>query len=149
VPLPTYSIRGLANGHEIYLIPRTDGELVVGATVEEVGFDTMVRAGAVREMLRDARAVMPAVDELELVETMAALRPGSPDNAPIVGATGIDRLIVATGHHRNGVLLAPITADLVAAAVTNTESAKDRELLDVVSPQRFHRAATALMGAPA
>ena len=88
VPLPTYSIRGLANGHTIYLVPRADGELVVGATVQEAGFDTTVRAGAIRELLRDARAVMPAVDEYELVEAIAALRPGSPDNAPIIGRTG-------------------------------------------------------------
>lgn len=137
VRLPDHSIRGLVNGREIYLIPRADGELVVGATVEELGFDTTVRAGAVREMLRDARAVMPAVDELELVESFAALRPGSPDNAPIIGATAVDGLVVATGHFRNGILLAPITADLVAATVTGTTSADDRELLDVVSPQRF------------
>jgi glycine oxidase len=137
VALPAYSIRGLANGREIYLIPRADGELVVGATVEEVGFDTTVRAGAVREMLRDARTVMPSIDEFELVETMAALRPGSPDNSPIIGATGIDQLIVATGHFRNGVLLAPITADLVAAMVTHTETAADASLLELVSPARF------------
>lgn len=137
VPLPTYSIRGLANGHSIYLVPRADGQLVVGATVQEAGFDTTVRAGAIRELLRDARAVMPAVDEYELVEASAALRPGSPDNAPIIGASGIDGLVVATGHYRNGVLLTPITADLVAAVVTRTESAADRELLAVTSPQRF------------
>jgi glycine oxidase len=149
VPLPSYSIRGLVNGHSIYLIPRADGELVVGATVEEVGFDTTVRAGAVREILRDARSIVPAIDELELVEAIAALRPGSPDNAPIVGATGVDRLVVASGHFRNGVLLTPVTADLVAATVTRTESARDRELLDAVSPQRFERVQTDLAGAPA
>lgn len=149
IPLPEYSIRGLVNGHSIYLIPRADGELVVGATVEEVGFDTTVRAGAVREMLRDARAVIPGIDELELVEASAALRPGSPDNAPIIGATGIDRLTVATGHFRNGVLLTPVTADLVAALVTHTESVPDRELLDAVSPQRFNRVATDLSAKPA
>jgi glycine oxidase len=153
VPLPTYSIRGLANGRQIYLIARADGELVVGATVQEAGFDTTVRAGAVRELLRDARAIIPAIDELELVETMAALRPGSPDNAPIIGVTAVDRLIVATGHYRNGVLLTPITADLVAAIVTQTESDRDRELLAVTSPQRFERATelitTQLMETPA
>jgi glycine oxidase len=138
-PLPTYSLRGLVNGHDIYLVPRADGELVVGATVEEVGFDTSIRAWAVREILRDARAIMPAVDELELVETFAALRPGSPDNVPSIGLTGVDGLIVATGHHRNGILLAPITADLVTAAVTGDATDRDRELLDLVSPQRFAR----------
>jgi glycine oxidase len=133
--LPGHSIRGFVNGQEIYLIPRADGELVVGATVEDAGFDTTVRAGAIREMLRDARAVMPAIDELELVESIAALRPGSPDNAPIIGPTSLDGLLVATGHHRNGILLAPITADLVAGLVTG--AATDAALLDVVSPQRF------------
>jgi glycine oxidase len=139
-PFPTYSIRGLVNGHEIYLVPRADGEVVVGATVEEVGFDTTIRAGAVREMLRDARAVIPGVDELELVEVSAAMRPGSPDNAPIIGATATEALIVASGHHRNGILLTPITADLVAAVVTDTATHQDLELLHAVSPQRFDRA---------
>ena len=95
------------------------GEVVVGATVEDVGFDTTVRAGAVRELLRDARAVLPVIDEYELVETLAALRPGSPDNTPMIGPAGIDGLIVATGHYRNGILLAPITAEIVAALVTS------------------------------
>lgn len=137
IPLPDHSIRGLVNGHEIYLIPRTDGEVVVGATVEDMGFDTSIRAGAVREMLRDGRAVMPAIDEYELVESFAALRPGSPDNAPIVGRTDVDGLLVASGHYRNGILLAPITADLITAIVTDTASAADQELLDVVTPSRF------------
>jgi glycine oxidase len=140
VPLPHHTIRGLVNGHDIYLVPRADGELVVGATVEEIGFDTVVRAGAVREMLRDARTIAPVVDELELVEATAALRPGSPDNTPIIGSTSVSGLIVATGHFRNGILLAPITADLVAALVARNESDGDRELLDVVSPQRFQPA---------
>jgi glycine oxidase len=88
-------------------------------------------------MLRDARAVMPAIDELEFAEAMAALRPGSPDNAPIIGPTGLDGLLVATGHHRNGILLAAVTADLVTALVTDEVSADDHCLLAVVSPQRF------------
>jgi len=135
--LPTYCLRGVVNGHEIYLVPRADGELVVGATVEELGFDTTTRAGAVRELLRDARAVMPAIDELELAEISAALRPGSPDNTPIIGPTAVNGLIVATGHFRNGVLLAPLTADLLAAMVTGSVTIADRELLEVVSPLRF------------
>jgi glycine oxidase len=133
--LPTRTIRGVVNGHEVYLVPRADGELVVGATVEEAGFDTTVRTGAVRELLRDARAVFPAVDELELVETFAAHRPGSPDNRPIVGSTDVEGLVLATGHYRNGILLTPITADLVVAAVTDTEI--DADLATLVSPQRF------------
>jgi glycine oxidase len=133
--LPTRTIRGFVTGHEVYLVPRTDGELVVGATVEEAGFDTAVRGGAVRELLRDARAVFPAIDELELVEVMAAHRPGSPDNRPMVGATSVAGLILATGHYRNGILLTPVTADLVVAAVTGSD--RDPELAALVSPARL------------
>jgi glycine oxidase len=133
--LPRRSLRGFVNGREIYLVPREDGELVVGATVEELGFDTTVRSGAVREMLRDARAVFPMIDGLEFTEAIAALRPGSPDNAPIIGATTTPGLLVATGHHRNGILLTPVTADLICALITNDDA--DVELLTAVSPQRF------------
>jgi glycine oxidase len=133
--LPRRSIRGLVNGREIYLVPRVNGELVVGATVEEMGFDTTVRTGAVREMLRDARAVFPMIDELEFTEAIAALRPGSPDNAPIIGPTSTPGLLVATGHHRNGILLTPITAELICGLIIGTEV--DQELLDHVSPRRF------------
>jgi glycine oxidase len=134
VELPTRSVRGFVNGHEIYLVPRATGELVVGATVEEQGFDTTVRAGAVRELLRDARAILPLVDELELVEASAGLRPGSPDNRPMIGAAdGIAGLYVATGHYRNGVLLAPITADLIADEITGTGSHEGW----AVEPSRF------------
>jgi glycine oxidase len=134
VELPTRSVRGFVNGHEVYLVPRAHGELVVGATVEEQGFDTTVRAGAVRELLRDARAILPLIDELELVEAIAGLRPGSPDNRPIIGqATGITGLHIATGHYRNGVLLAPVTADLVADEIMSTGST-DRW---AVAPDRF------------
>jgi glycine oxidase len=127
------SVRAVVNGRAVYLVPRTDGELVVGATMEEVGDDVTVTAGAVHDLLHDARTVVPGVDELELVETTAALRPGSPDNVPMVGRTDIDGLIVATGHHRNGVLLTPVTADLVATACTGGTD----ELLDIVDPRRF------------
>jgi glycine oxidase len=133
IELPTRSIRGFANGHEIYLVPRHDGELVVGATVEERGFDTTVRAGAVRELLRDARAILPLIDELELVEAIAGLRPGSPDNRPLIGPTTTNGLFVATGHYRNGVLLAPITADLVADEIGGGASPETW----AVSPSRF------------
>lgn len=135
VDLPTRALRGFVNGHEIYLVPRSDGELVVGATVEDRGFDVTVRAGAVRELLRDARAILPSVDDLELVETIAALRPGSPDNRPMIGRTDVDGLLFATGHYRNGVLLTPVTADLVADLVTGEETGS--ELLASVSPSRF------------
>jgi glycine oxidase len=135
VELPTRSLRGFVNSHEVYLVPRVDGELVVGATVEDRGFDTTVRAGAVRELLRDARGIFPSIDELELVESIAALRPGSPDNRPMVGPTAMAGLVFATGHYRNGVLLTPVTADLVADIVTGV--GHDEEILRSVAPDRF------------
>lgn len=133
--LPRRSVRGLVAGSAVYLVPRANGELVVGATMEDMGFDTTVRAGAVHALLRDARSVLPAVDEYELVETMAALRPGSPDNVPIVGRCGVDGLVVATGHGRNGVLLTPLTADVVVSAVVGADD--DAEWASLVAPQRF------------
>jgi glycine oxidase len=112
-PLFDRNIRCLVHGSYIYLVPREDGSLVIGATVEEMGYDTRVQAGAVYELLRDARTVVPGIAELELYETHAGLRPGSPDNGPFVGWSPIDGLLVATGHFRNGILLAPITADAI------------------------------------
>ena len=109
-PLCRRNVRGL----EVYVVPRADGRVVVGATVEEQGFDTRVTAGAVHDLLRAAFELLPDVAELELVETVAGLRPGSPDNAPLLGPAGVDGLVVATGHYRNGILLAPVTAEAVA-----------------------------------
>jgi glycine oxidase len=116
--LLTRTIRGGPRGVAVYLVPRATGELVVGATVEERGFDTSVTAGAVHELLEAARHVVPGVDELELAEARAGLRPGTPDNAPIIGAApGRPGVLVATGHFRNGILLAPVTADAIADLV--------------------------------
>jgi glycine oxidase len=98
-----------------YIVNRPDGEVVVGATVEERGFDTTVTADGVFRLLEAAREVLPDVGELEFTEAAARLRPGTPDNAPLIGQHG--GVVWATGHHRNGVLLAPITADAVAAIV--------------------------------
>jgi glycine oxidase len=94
----------------VYMVPRGDGRLIVGATVEERGFDTAVTAGGVHELLREAYRLLPEVAEMELVEAMAGLRPGTPDNMPVVGPGALDGLIIATGHHRNGILLAPLAA---------------------------------------
>ena len=112
-PLLRRTVRGLVRGHSVYLVPRRDGSLVVGATVEELGTDTTVQAGAVHELLCDARAIVPGVDELELREAAAGLRPGTPDNMPRIGWSGIDDVAIATGHFRNGILLAPLTAAAV------------------------------------
>ena len=102
---------------DIYIVPRGDGRIVVGATVEEMGWDVTVTAEAVYTLLRDAFEVLPAIDGLELLECVAGLRPGSRDNAPIIGATEIDGLVIATGHFRNGILLTPVTSDCIAELI--------------------------------
>jgi glycine oxidase len=100
-----------------YLVPRGDGRYVLGATMEDRGFDTAVTAGAVHDLLRDAAEVLPGVLELVLDEASAGLRPGTPDNAPVIGPGALDGLHWATGHMRNGILLAPVTAELVLAGL--------------------------------
>jgi glycine oxidase len=105
----------------VYLVPRPDGRLIVGATQEERGFDTVVTAGGVHELLREAYRVLPDVAEMELVGMIAGLRPGTPDNLPIVGPGAVDGLLLATGHFRNGIMLAPITARNVAAMLSGAE----------------------------
>jgi glycine oxidase len=105
----------------VYVVPRADGRLIVGATVEEQGFDTTVTAGGVHELLREAYRLLPEVAELELLEMAAGLRPGTPDNLPLVGPGALEGLVLATGHYRNGVLLAPLTADLVAEILSGVE----------------------------
>lgn len=106
-----------------YVVARADGEVVVGATVEERGFDTAVTADGVYRLLEAAYEVLPDVGELELVETAASLRPGTPDNAPVIGRGSLEGVVWATGHYRNGVLLAPLTADAVTTALTRGETA--------------------------
>ena len=112
-PVAAHTIRAIVKGRDIYIVPREDGELVVGATQEERD-DRDVTAGAVHDLLRDAMTALPVISELILAETNAGLRPGSQDNGPIVGPVS-PRLIVATGHYRNGILLSAATADAVAA----------------------------------
>jgi glycine oxidase len=109
-PLLPRTVRALVHGRSIYLVPRPDGTLVVGATMEERGTDLSVRAGAVHELLSDARAIVPGIDELELLEAGTGLRPATPDNTPVVGWTALPGVAVASGHFRNGMLLAPLTA---------------------------------------
>lgn len=113
LPPPTRTVRALVDGRPVYAVPRDGGGLVVGATQYEAGFDTDVTVAGVRDLLRDVERVLPAVAEYTLVETAAGLRPGTPDNRPLIGALGPDGLFVATGHGRNGMLLAPVTADAV------------------------------------
>jgi glycine oxidase len=104
-------------GPNVYMAPRLDGRLIVGATVEEKGFDTTITAGAVLALLQAAWRVFPAIEELPIAEIWAGHRPGSRDDAPILGQGPVEGLIYATGHHRNGILLVPITADAVSRVV--------------------------------
>jgi glycine oxidase len=110
-------VRGDVKGSRVYIVPRANGEIVVGASSEEVGFDVTPRAGAVYELLRDAQSLVPALGETRFGEVSTSLRPASPDNAPIIGPAGVPGLIIATGHYRNGILLTPVTADAVAELI--------------------------------
>lgn len=121
---------------EVYLVPRPDGGVVVGATMEEQGFDTTLTAGGVFELLRAAEEAMPGIREFELYETGAGLRPGTPDNAPLLGRTGVDGLLVAAGHFRNGILLTPLTADSIASLLAKDEVPDE---IAAFSPERFSR----------
>jgi glycine oxidase len=115
------TVRALVRGRHVYLVPYAGDRLVVGATVEDRGFDARVTAGGVHDLLRDAIEVVPGISELELAETLARWRPGTPDNAPVLGPAGVPGLVLATGHHRNGALLTPVTADLVADLLVTGE----------------------------
>jgi glycine oxidase len=133
----------------VYLVPRPDGRLIVGATTEERGFDTAVTAGGVHELLREAYRLLPEVAEMELSGAIAGLRPGTPDNLPLIGPGAIEGLVLATGHYRNGILLAPLTAERIATLLsdearqsfvthsgTNDCRAPDDALLSSFGPDR-------------
>jgi glycine oxidase len=119
-----------------YLVPRGDGRYVLGATVEERGFDTTVTAGSLFELLRAAIELVPGVGELVLDELQAGLRPGTPDNAPVLGAGAVAGLYWATGHYRHGILLAPVTAELLSAAILDGQLPA---LGEPFAPARFAR----------
>jgi glycine oxidase len=140
-PLVARTVRGIVRGSSIYLVPRDDGRVVIGATVEERGFDTTATAGGAYELLRDALAIVPGLDDAELVAVRAGLRPGSPDDLPMIGASGVEGLAVATGHHRNGILLTPVTAEAVAALLTGGVVPVEAAACD---PRRF--AASGVVG---
>ena len=127
-------IRRVLWSEKIYLVPRNDGRILAGATVEYVGFDKHVTAGAIERILSDALELVPGLANARIEETWAGLRPDSPDHLPIVGATDLEGLLVATGHFRSGVLLMPITARLMREWITEQRVSVDWERL---SPMRF------------
>lgn len=138
-PFLSRTLRAEVRGSHIYLVPRENGELVLGATSEELGWDTTVTAGGVYELLRDAHELLPGITELPLTETRAGLRPASPDNAPLLGPTALPGLHLATGHHRNGVLLTPVTGQVMATVLTTGELPDDARPF---APGRFSPAAS-------
>lgn len=145
-PFLSRTVRAVVRGSHVYLVPRENGELVIGATSEEMGWDTTVTAGGVYELLRDAHELMPGITELPLTETLAGLRPASPDNAPLLGRTALPGLHLATGHHRNGVLLTPVTGDAMAQLLAEGDLP---EVARPFSPGRFSPAAPVRQEQPA
>ncbi len=117
-----------------YVVPRGDGRYVIGATMEERGFDRTVTAGAAFELLRNAFELLPSVTELVIDEFSAGLRPTTPDNAPAIGPGAIPGLHWAVGHYRHGILLTPVTADLVVGALMGEPG---RAIADEFAPIRF------------
>ncbi|GIU91597.1 MAG: glycine oxidase ThiO [Acidimicrobiia bacterium] len=132
-PLTERTVRGFVEGRSFYLVSRGDGRYVLGATVEEKGEDLSPTAGAVYELLRDCIEVLPGAEELQLAEVVVGLRPGTPDNGPILGQVG-PGLVLATGHYRNGILLAPITAEAVRCVIAGVPVPSE---VEGFGPERF------------
>ncbi|MCB0870788.1 MAG: glycine oxidase ThiO [Solirubrobacterales bacterium] len=125
----------ILGSERVYIAPRPDGRVILGATVEEMGFDQRVTGGGIHELLREAYRLLPDVAEMEFLGATAGLRPGTPDNLPVIGRTEIEGLILATGHYRNGILLAPVTAKSVAGLIGGEEPGA----IGAASPHRFER----------
>lgn len=124
-------------GERFYAVPRKDGSLALGATVEEKGFDLSITAGAVHELLREGYRALPDLAEMRFVGARAGLRPTTPDNAPLIGPSGDQpNLLYATGHFRNGILLAPVTAEIVTASLIGDQPVIEIDL-DPFRPDRF------------
>ena len=123
-----------------YLVPRNDGRLIVGGTVEERGFDDTITAGGLLTLVEAAWRAVPGIEELPVDETWVGFRPGSRDDAPMLGPSGIDGLVIATGHHRNGILLTPVSAAVVSAYVLD---GRLPEMALPFAPQRFAAASAA------
>jgi len=132
-------LRHVAWAPGAYLVPRLDGRLIVGATVEERGFDASLTAGAMLSLLEAAWRVLPAIEECAITESWVGFRPGSPDDAPILGLTGVEGLILATGHHRNGILLTPVTADEVSRCVLSGTASETIRPFGIERFQSFAR----------
>jgi len=127
-------LRHVIRAPEIYLVPRSDGRILAGATVEEAGYDKRTEADTIQRMHRAAIHLVPALAQARMLEAWAGLRPGSPDNLPILGATRTPGYFVATGHFRDGILLTPVTAHVMAQMIIGGELEYD---VSAFSPARF------------
>ena len=127
-------LRHVVRTPDVYLIPRSDGRLLIGATVEEAGFDKQIVPDTIHKLRKAAIEMVPRLTEARILESWAGLRPGTPDTLPILGATSTPGYFVATGHFRDGILLAPITANLMTSIVTGS---KPQLNLSAFSPARF------------
>ncbi|WP_054685671.1 glycine oxidase ThiO [Rhodothermus marinus] len=135
---PPFGLRYVVRGPDAYLVPKSDGRLIVGATMEEMGFDTRVTAGGLYKLLEGAWELVPGIYDLPVREVLAGLRPGTRDNRPILGY-GAPGIVLATGHYRHGILLTPITAQEVARLILTGETSP---WLAPFSPERFLTAST-------
>lgn len=151
VPCPTRPVKGqmlaLVGTHElvrhvirspeVYLVPRSDGRILVGSTLEEAGFDKRTHAETIHRLHQNAITLVPKLAETRILESWAGLRPGTPDALPLLGSTSIPGYFIATGHFRDGILLAPITAYIMARVISGKDPEYD---LSAFSPERFARA---------
>jgi glycine oxidase len=127
-------LRRVVRSHRTYLVPRPDGRIVAGSTLEEAGFRKQVTPAGMRHVLEGALELCPALGNAEVLETWSGLRPGTSDDLPIIGPTEIEGLLIATGHYRNGILLAPVTAKVIRNFLARSHADIDSQAL---SPLRF------------
>jgi glycine oxidase len=127
-------VRHVIRAPEVYLVPRSDGRILIGATIEEAGYDKRTEVDTIQHMRQAAIHLVPALSQARMLEAWAGLRPGSPDNLPILGATRTPGYFVATGHFRDGILLAPITAQVMVQLITGAKPERD---IAPFSPERF------------
>lgn len=131
---PSRPFAPVIHGINCYLVPRRDNRVVIGSTIEYVGFHKGITAGGIGLLLASAIALVPALEQFEMVETWSGLRPDTPDHLPVLGRCQVENLYLATGHFRNGILLAPITARLITECLMGSPSQTD---LEPFSPERF------------
>jgi glycine oxidase len=131
---PDFKLRHVVRSREVYLLPRSNGRILIGATVEEAGFDKTVQPETIQRLHKVASKLVPWIGQSKILEAWAGLRPGSPDGLPIIGAGSLPGTYVATGHFRNGILLAPLTAALMSDLI---QGRKNRLDLQPFSPSRF------------